>query len=165
MSRLWIALRTMIYVPLFLAAWGSVDWISRRLDRHLPVRIPGWLALPGIVLGAAGAVVALMTVGLFVVRGFGTPAIFDPPKKFVPHGPYRFVRNPMYLGGVSTLAGWGLYARSLSMVMYAVVAFLLIHTFVVLGEEPGLRKRFDGEYEAYCQTVPRWIPRFTKRGC
>ncbi len=60
------------------------------------------------------------------------------------------------------LLGLGLYLRSLAMTLYAVGAFLLIHTFVVLAEEAGLRKRFGQEYEDYCRVVPRWIPRLTR---
>ena len=111
----------------------------------------------------AGAALALTTIVFFIFEGRGTPAVFDPPKRFVPHGPYRLVRNPMYIGGVSMLLGWGLYLRSVSMALFALVAFLLIHTFVVFAEEPGLRKRFGQEYEDYCHAVPRWIPRFTHR--
>ena len=69
----------------------------------------------------------------------------------------------MYIGGVSMLLGWAFYLRSIAMALYAVGAFLLIHTFVVFAEEPGLRKRFGQEYEDYCHAVPRWIPRFTHR--
>jgi protein-S-isoprenylcysteine O-methyltransferase Ste14 len=163
MSRLWIALRSVVYAALFLAAWGSVALMSRALDRYIPFRIPAWLAVPGVALFVVGAALGLTTIGLFIFEGLGTPAVFDPPRKFVPHGPYRLVRNPMYVGGVSMLLGLGLYLTSVAMAIYAVVAFLLIHTFVVFAEEPGLRKRFGQEYEDYCKTVPRWIPRFTHR--
>jgi protein-S-isoprenylcysteine O-methyltransferase Ste14 len=160
MSRLWIALRSIVYATLFLAAWGSVGWMCRALDKYIPIRIPGWLAVPGVALGVAGAALAFTTIAYFIWEGRGTPAVFDPPKIFVPQGPYRFVRNPMYIGGVSMLLGWGLYVSSIAMVLYAVVVFLVIHTFVVLVEEPGLRKRFGQPYEDYCRAVPRWIPRF-----
>jgi protein-S-isoprenylcysteine O-methyltransferase Ste14 len=119
--------------------------------------------VPGRVLFVTGAALALTTVGFFIFEGRGTPALFDPPKRFVPHGPFRLVRNPMYIGGVSMLLGLGLRLRSVSMALFALVAFLLIHTFVVFTEEPGLRKRFGQEYEDYCNSVPRWIPRFTQR--
>ena len=122
---------------------------------------PGLGIVPGAVLILAGAALALTTVGFFILEGRGTPAVFDPPKRFVPHGPYRLVRNPMYIGGISVLFGWGLYLTSVSMALFAGVAFLIVHTFVVFAEEPGLRKRFGKEYEDYCQTVPRWIPRLT----
>jgi protein-S-isoprenylcysteine O-methyltransferase Ste14 len=162
MSRLWIALRSIVYAALFLAAWGTVALMSRAVDKYIPLRVPGWLLAPGIALFLAGAALALTTIGFFIFEGRGTPAVFDPPRRFVPHGPYRLVRNPMYIGGVSMLLGWGFYLTSISMIFYAVVAFLLIHTFVVFAEEPGLRKRFGQEYEDYCKTVPRWIPRFAE---
>lgn len=163
MNRLWIALRTIVYAALFLGAWGSVALLCRNLDKRFPVHIPGGLRGPGVAFFVAGAALSLTTVVYFIVEGWGTPALFDPPKKFVPHGPYRLVRNPMYVGGVSMLLGLGLYLRSIAMTVFALVAFLLIHTFVVLAEEPGLRKRFGQEYENYCKVIPRWIPRLTKR--
>jgi protein-S-isoprenylcysteine O-methyltransferase Ste14 len=148
---------------LFLAAWGSVALMCRALDKYIPLRVPGWLIAPGAVLFLAGAALALTTVWFFIFQGRGTPALFDPPKILVPHGPYRFVRNPMYIGGISMLLGWGLYLTSVSVALCALIAFPLIHTFVVLAEEPGLRKRFGKTYEDYCRAVPRWIPRFTRR--
>ena len=163
MNRLWIALRSFVYAALFLAAWGSVALLCRGLDKYIPLRIPGWLVAPGVVLFMAGAALSLTTIGFFIFEGRGTPALFDPPRRFVPHGPYRFVRNPMYIGGVAMLLGLGLYLTSISIALYALGAFLLIHTFVVFAEEPGLRKRFGQEYEDYCKSVPRWIPRFSHR--
>ena len=163
MSRLWIALRSIVYATLFLMVWAAVALICRGLDKFIPLRVPAWLIVPARVLFVAGAALALTTVGFFIFEGRGTPALFDPPKRFVPHGPYRLVRNPMYIGGVSMLLGLGLHLRSVSMALFALVAFLLIHTFVVFAEEPGLRKRFGQEYEDYCNSVPRWIPRLTQR--
>ena len=112
-------------------------------------------------MGLCGAVLSLSTIELFIFKGRGTPALFDPPKKFVPHGPYKFLRNPMYVGGVAMLLGLGFYLTSVGIVLFAVMAFLLIHTFVVRAEEPGLRKRFGQEYHDYCRAVPRWVPRFS----
>jgi protein-S-isoprenylcysteine O-methyltransferase Ste14 len=163
MNRLWIALRSIVYVPLFLALWGWVALMSRALDKYLPFRIPGWLIAPGVVLFLAGAALALTTIVYFILEGRGTPAIFDPPKRFVPHGPYRLVRNPMYIGGAAMLLGLGLYLTSAAMALFALVAVLLFHTYVVFAEEPGLRKRFGREYEDYCRAVPRWLPRLTHR--
>lgn len=163
MNRLWIALRSLVYVPLFLAAWGSVALLCRGLDGYIPIRIPAWSIVPGAALLLAGGALALTTVIYFIVEGRGTPALFDPPKRFVPHGPYRIVRNPMYTGGVAMLLGLGLYLASVSILLYALAAFLLIHAFVVIAEEPGLRRRFGRDYENYCKTVPRWIPGLTRQ--
>ena len=68
-------------------------------------------------------------------------------------GPYRFVRNPMYIGAGMTLAGAALYCESVSIFIYAALFFLITHLFVVLYEEPTLRRTFGDEYEAYCSRV------------
>jgi len=159
MSRLWVALRAIVYATGFLTLWGWAAWRLRALDQLVPVRLPAWLMVPGIVLILAGAALGLATVGLFIIAGRGTPAPFDPPKVFVPRGPYRFVRNPMYVGGILMLLGFGLYFDSATITLLGLAAFLLVHTFVVVVEEPGLRTRFGRDYEEYCKTVPRWVPR------
>jgi protein-S-isoprenylcysteine O-methyltransferase Ste14 len=84
----------------FLGLWGWAAWKLRALDKYIPIRFPAWLIAPGVVLILEGAALGLATAGLFIIEGRGTPAPFDPPKKFVPRGPYRLVRNPMYVGGI-----------------------------------------------------------------
>ena len=74
-------------------------------------------------------------------------------------GPYRFVRNPMYLGATLALVGVALFYRSVALLAYAGVFLLLMHAFAVGYEEPTLRRTFGSEYEAYRATVPRWVPR------
>ncbi len=135
--------------------------MCRALDKDIPLVVPEDLSMAGIVLAAVGAALAFTTIGFFIVDGFGTPAVFDPPTRFVPHGPFRFVRNPMYIGGLTLLVGWSLYLKSIAMVLFSAGAFLLVHAFVVFVEEPGLRKRFGREYEDFLRVVPRWIPRLT----
>jgi protein-S-isoprenylcysteine O-methyltransferase Ste14 len=95
----------------------------------------------------------------FVVRGRGTPAPFDPPRQFVATGPYRYVRNPMYVGAMLIFGGLSLYLRWLAVLGFTAGWLLLIHAFVVFIEEPGLRDRFGATYEDYCHRVHRWLPR------
>jgi len=76
-------------------------------------------------------------------------------------GPFRFVRNPIYLAGIALLTGVGLgygpwHIRDL---VLPVVLFLYFHLAIVRVEEPALRKLFGASYDAYCQRVPRWLPR------
>ena len=106
-----------------------------------------------------GGLLVLSCVGWFVVVGRGTPAPFDPPRSFVPGGPYRWVRNPMYLGALLVLVGFGLWHASGSMVLLALPALALAHLFVVLYEEPTLRRRFGQPYVAYLARVNRWVPK------
>src|SRR5687767_5735421 len=96
--------------------------------------------IAGIVLGAAGAALALWCIVTFVFVGRGTPAPFDPPRRLVVHGPYRLVRNPMYLGAASAVLGAALFYQSLALLGYVVGFLLVTHMFVVLYEEPTLRR-------------------------
>jgi protein-S-isoprenylcysteine O-methyltransferase Ste14 len=115
--------------------------------------------IAGMLLGAGGAALALACIVTFVFVGTGTPAPFDPPRRLVIRGPYRFLRNPMYLGAGLALLGAAVSYRSVPLLGYAVAFLLVTHAFVVLYEEPTLRRSFDGEYEAYCRRVGRWWPR------
>ncbi len=116
----------------------------------------------GMIITAAGAAIALWCVFTFVFIGKGTPAPFDPPRKLVIRGPYRFVRNPMYIGAGMTLAGAALFYESLSIFIYTGLFFLITHLFVVLYEEPTLRRTFGDEYETYFGRVSRWLPKRSK---
>ena len=80
-------------------------------------------------------------------------------RRLVIHGPYRFVRNPIYIGACLALAGAALVYNSLALLGYAVVLLLVMHLFVVVYEEPTLRTTFDGDYDLYCGHVGRWLPK------
>lgn len=139
----------LIYVPARLLSWSGIV-------RPAAVEVP---QVAGMVIALAGAAVALWCVFTFALIGRGTPAPFDPPRRLVIQGPYRFVRNPMYLGAGLALAGAALFYESLPLLGYAGLFFLATYLFVVLYEEPALRRSFGQEYEAYCRRVRRWWPR------
>jgi len=84
-----------------------------------------------------------------------------PPKKLVVVGFYRYARNPMYLGFITGWIGlWIVFGQAnLAAVVIAFAVVLGVALFVVLYEEPTLRRKFGAEYEEYCRNVPRWIPR------
>jgi len=136
---------------------------------YLPARVLSWpgivrppvIAVPqvaGMVLGAAGAVVALWCIFTFAAIGKGTPMPLDPPRHLVIRGPYRFVRNPMYIGGGLALASAALFYWSWPLLAYAGLFFVATHLFVLSYEEPTLRRTFGPDYEAYCRQVHRWRP-------
>ena len=156
---MFVALRTLTYASLFIAfvliylparvlAWAGI---------HSPVAL-GPVQWTAMVLGAVGAFVALWCVGAFAWIGKGTPAPFDPPRRLVMHGPYRFVRNPMYIGATTALAGAALYFASWGLLAFVCGFLLVTHLFVVLYEEPTLRRLFGPEYTDYCAHVDRWRP-------
>ena len=112
-----------------------------------------------MLIGAICAAIALWCIFTFATIGRGTPAPFDPPRRLVIRGPYRFVRNPMYIGAGLALASAALFYESWPLLVYSGLFFLATHVFVVWYEEPTLRRTFGREYEVYCQGVGRWWPR------
>jgi protein-S-isoprenylcysteine O-methyltransferase Ste14 len=151
------AIRTAIFTILMP---GTVAGLLPYLLVHGHLRLgPLALALPGLALLALGAACLLRCAFDFVVTGHGTPAPIDPPRTLVIRGPYRFVRNPMYVGILCVLLGEAAALASLTLLCYAILVSLLFHWFVVLYEEPNLRARFGQPYVAYCKQVPRWFPR------
>jgi protein-S-isoprenylcysteine O-methyltransferase Ste14 len=118
-----------------------------------------WLGLLPIGIGVG--ILAWCIVD-FATVGRGTLVPVDPPKQLVVRGPYRCVRNPMYVGVITTVLGQALLFRSLLLVRYAFFVFVVVHCFVVLYEERALRRKFGESYEAYCRRVPRWWPRLPR---
>ena len=112
--------------------------------------------LAGMAVALGGGAIALWCILTFAVAGRGTPAPFDPPRRLVVRGPYAVVRNPMYLGAALALGGASLFYQSLPLLGYAAAFVLVTHAFVVLYEEPTLRRTFGADYEAYCRRVRRW---------
>jgi protein-S-isoprenylcysteine O-methyltransferase Ste14 len=153
------AARSLIYVIGFVALWTWVARLVRPLDARIPLRLPAWLGAFGVGFAIVGALVVLACVATFFTRGEGTPAPFDPPRAFVATGPYRFVRNPMYLGAAAALFGAGLIVASPAIVLLAVGFLGLAHLFVLAYEEPTLARTFGASYEEYRATVRRWRPR------
>jgi protein-S-isoprenylcysteine O-methyltransferase Ste14 len=96
----------------------------------------------------------------FAFIGKATPLPIDAPKVLVVKGPFRFVRNPFYIGIVLVLLGEGVLFQSGVLLLYAVFGAMATHLFVVLYEEPHLKKKFGSSYEEYCKQIPRWIPKF-----
>jgi protein-S-isoprenylcysteine O-methyltransferase Ste14 len=156
--RILLVLRAVIYSAAFVLLWWWVAVSVRPFDARLPFVIPAWAFPFGVALALVGGLLALWCIVTFVARGRGTPAPFDPPREFVAAGPYRYVRNPMYVGGFGVLFGAGLALPSPSIVGLAVLFLLLVHLLVVLYEEPSLTRRFGDPYRRYKSTVHRWLP-------
>jgi protein-S-isoprenylcysteine O-methyltransferase Ste14 len=91
--------------------------------------------------------------------GHGTPGPWDAPRRFMAAGPYRWVRNPMYISALLVVLGEAWLLLSLSLLVYGGALAAFFHLFVIGYEEPALRRTFGETYETYRRTVPRWIPR------
>ncbi len=144
---------------LFVTLWIWLASLVTRFDPLFGAVPPDWLRPIGWVIGVAGGAIGVTCVILFLTRGRGTPAPFDPPKVFVATGPYRYVRNPMYVGAVLALTGAGLIVQSVSILVLAAAFWTLTHVVVVLHEEPDLERRFGESFVRYKAQVHRWLPK------
>jgi protein-S-isoprenylcysteine O-methyltransferase Ste14 len=115
----------------------------------------------GALLIAAGIPVLFESFGRFALQGIGTPAPIFPTQNLVVKGFYHYVRNPMYVAVVSVILGQALLLGNIRVLAYGIFVWLAMHLFVLIYEEPTLRKSFGAEYETFCAHVPRWIPRLS----
>jgi len=118
-----------------------------------PVRAPR-LALVPLALGT---LLLLACVREFYVAGRGTLAPWAPPQQLVTSGPYRFSRNPMYLGVLTILAGWCVLWDSPPLLGYALLLAIGFHLRVLIAEEPWAAGRFGEEWRRYRARVRRWL--------
>ncbi|MBV8543609.1 MAG: isoprenylcysteine carboxylmethyltransferase family protein [Acidobacteria bacterium] len=157
-ARLFAVLRSIVVSIIFVSIWTWFvpRWIVGRnaFDETRPF---GWIVI------ALGVVIAFGCALEFAWRGIGTPAPFDPPRRLVITGLYRWVRNPMYVGLGVLLLGEAITFPRLTITMLVMIAALWLATtiFIITFEEPTLRSKFGDDYAAYCRNVRRWIPRMT----
>ena len=110
------------------------------------------LRASGILLFALGLFIIFW--GMYSLR----KAVFVPGNKLAAAGPFKYVRHPMYLGGVIGALGLALFAGSLLGAVYSfVLALVLSH--IADAEEGELRARFGEEYVGYVGKVPKLLPR------
>ena len=122
----------------------------------------GWaLVLVGAVLVTAGVTLVAWTATLFAKVGRGTIAPWDPTTRLVVLGPYRHLRNPMISGVLAILLGEAAIFASVPLLLWFAGVFAVNVLYLPLVEEPGLRKRFGADYDAYRAGVPRWLPRLS----
>jgi protein-S-isoprenylcysteine O-methyltransferase Ste14 len=123
--------------------------------------ISGLMLAVGIFLILLGLGFVVYTNKSFFKVGEGTLAPWDPPKKFVLDGLYRYVRNPMISGLSMIILGESMIFSSIELFGFFLFVVILNHVYFVYSEEPGLIKRFGKNYIEYKNNVPRWIPRIT----
>lgn len=136
---------------------GAAMWLlNRQLD---------WLsfAFPYQTHIAAVSVILGLVIDLNAVRGFfkakTTLSPFRPGRteRLVTGGLYRFSRNPMYLGLLLILAGWGIWLGNPANIVLLAVYVAVITQFQIRPEEAALHRKFGQPYAAYCARVRRWL--------
>ena len=145
-----------VVVPGLGGAWVPAWLLTRDGGPTGHGAVPvAWEAVPVI---AAGVALYLWCVWKFAAVGGGTPGPWDAPSRVVATGPYRWVRNPIYIGALLVVVGEAWLFMSLPLLAYAGIMAVCFHLFVTGYEERTLRRRFGTAYLAYRHAVPRWIP-------
>ena len=137
-------------------------------DKGYPAWAARWRVSLGLALALAYLVFSQPTWHLLlvgggiallglIVRGWSA-GYLDKNQNLATGGPYRYTRNPLYMG--SALTGIGLATAGSSAIMMLAFAglFLIVYGPVMLREEQFLRKKFGAVYDAYAASVPRFVP-------
>jgi protein-S-isoprenylcysteine O-methyltransferase Ste14 len=133
-------------------------WLTRfRAPASEP---PAVRVLAGIVI-IAGITPLVESIWRFVFVGRGTLVPAVPTEHLVVSGLYRYVRNPMYVGVLTAIAGEALLFQSQGLALELLCVWLGFELFVRLYEEPRLTQTFPREYDLYRRHVRRWLPRLT----
>ena len=158
----WRLVKTIIVLPGTVLVFIPAIILKFTADSRFPPKVitPNqscfWLAL---LAAGIGSVLCVWTAKLFTKYGEGTPAPWDPPRKLVIIGPYRYVRNPMITGVLLVLLAEALLFHSWPIAAWMILFGVGNVIYFPLVEEKGLEKRFGGQYLKYKARVPRWIPR------
>lgn len=135
-------------IPILIHGFRMPDW-------------GGWLVPVAIVGGLLilGGLIVLLDAFVRFARADGTPAPPAPTAHLVVAGPYRFVRNPMYVAVAAIILGQAVLFGSWGVLIYLAVALTAVVLFVTFYEEPTLTETYGDEYRTYRANVRGWIPR------
>ena len=128
---------------------------------RIPPHAPLWHTAVGAILIACGLAPLFESIIRFIVEGRGTLVPTAATQRLVIGGLYRYVRNPMYLGVATAIAGEALLLASRVMFLYLAFVCLAFNLFVRFYEEPRLTRTYPAQYPQYRCHVRRWLPRFT----
>lgn len=142
---------------LFLAALGLGYLLSRYVPIGPGLAKPNALGLTvGLIFIALGFALAIRSVQMF--RRAGTHVVpGEPATALVMTGPYRFTRNPIYIGFVLVYFGLSIVLTSVWILLLLLPVLAILQRGVVLREEAYLERRFGEAYNAYAKRVPRWL--------
>jgi protein-S-isoprenylcysteine O-methyltransferase Ste14 len=144
---------TLVYVAGFAAAW----WLDS--VRRFPIDGAG-ASVPQIVLGSIGMAIGVVMFawGMMTFARARTGIMLQQDASHVVEaGPYKFTRNPMYVGFTAGYFGLALVLNAAWPVVLLPIVLIVLTLAVIWREERYMRTQFGSDYEAYCRRVPRWL--------
>ncbi len=121
--------------------------------------LAGWGRIVAVILAVVGIGIAVPALaGFSKAKTTVDPHGIDKASSLVTDGIYRFTRNPMYLGLLLILIGWGFWRGTLAGAVIGAIAFVAVITRLqIQPEERMLTDKFGADYEAFTQQTRRWI--------
>lgn len=146
---------SMIVIPLALVFLNSLFHFLRLVNSY--TQFLGGMAV------FLGGILLVYSTRLFVIYGGGgSPLPFDPPKKLVTVGIYKYIRNPMFTASALIWLGEFFFFGSILLLPYALGWIVVNHLHLVTQDEKWLEKRFGKEYLGYRKHTPRYLPKILK---
>ena len=136
---------------------GALMWVTASTAPTLGFTVP---AAPILAAGLALAGLVLVIVGVVSFRKMETTISPQQPEaaaRLVVSGIYRRTRNPMYLGMLLALLGWGVFLANLLAIVLAAMFVPVMNRLQIGPEERVLAARFGTAFTAYRSTVRRWL--------
>ena len=149
-GRFWFKNRSLSPIPLFLLLVlmpAKIEW-----------SVAGYTILIGLLIWSES--IRIWAVGY---AGSSTRTRGDRVNDFVHAGPYRYVRNPLYIANILLYTFTGLLFGNALMAAIIFVYSSVQYTFIVAYEEEILVSTFRTQYEEFHRRVPRWIPSFSPK--
>ncbi len=150
----WSMEYNLIWSLTFISIGGIITLALLTWDTYL---LSNWLLKPIgfvlIVLGNALAIWGLRELGVYASSGL--------EYKLVTTGPYKYTRNPQYLGDIIVLIGAILLVNSFYVLVTSILG-IIIFGLLPFAEEPWLREKYGEDYIKYCNRVPRFIGRIRR---
>lgn len=154
-------MKPIIPPPVIGLLFGLAMWLLARgasdLTGDYAVALPGQRWAAALIAGAGLAVDLVSIAAFFRRRTTVNPLTPSKTNALVIDGFYRFSRNPMYLGILMILIGWGLWLGNILNLVLLGLFIWVINELQIKPEEKALREKFGAEYDAYCKRVRRWI--------
>jgi len=144
---------------IFVAGW-LLGWLLEAKVLRLPLAGDGGPRWPLVAGGSALLLAGLVVIAAGLLTFFRARTAIMPhhaASRLVTHGPYRFTRNPMYVGMTLLYAGLALRANMGWPFLLLPLVLLTLVRFVIRREERYLASAFGAEYDAYRRRVRRWL--------
>jgi protein-S-isoprenylcysteine O-methyltransferase Ste14 len=143
----------LLFVAGLLVAWWLDSRLTFEIDRNGAGAVQITLGVALVVVGVGVVAWGLVTF----VRARTAIAPIRPARQLVVTGPYRFTRNPMYVGLTSVYVGVALWLNAAWPLVLLPGVLGSLYVLVIRREEQYLSVEFGDAYEAYCRRVRRWV--------